>query len=232
MRLTIEALFASGKFWRLDSALDGPWVLPSAQSAAQKFLFYATRSGKIGECVCRSAPFKENVRNAIVRLFLLRRPTHVAGLIVSGVVNAIKRVVSSRPLPHISEKTCEVAPALTESYSALFVMLKGWTGWNGAARDHIPPRPISWRGRVVGGMPVYTTQASAGSCMAGGQIIGANYLPLSTRALAGPKRTALTRSSPSNYSPGVKSSARDVLVSSASSHSNYSSALSPDYSSL
>lgn len=67
------------------------------------------------------------VRPRVVGLLLSSGPTHIAGLVVAAVVNAIQRMVQRRTGPHVPEECVEaVSPFLAHRYPASAIRLKFW----------------------------------------------------------------------------------------------------------
>jgi len=86
---------------------------------------------------------KSDIRNAIVGLLQLCRPSDVSRLVVARIVLAIKRH-AIRSLAHVSQKILKLSPAIADRYSSLLVVLEGGAASLKAPSDHIAPTAVRW----------------------------------------------------------------------------------------
>lgn len=95
----------------------------------------------------------QTVATRVIRLFNVRRPAAIPGLVVPVMIDAIESQ-SQRPRAHVGEEVFELLPALAYLDAAPAVVLPGPHIWIGAAPLHGCPDAVlrSFRRRMLGGL--------------------------------------------------------------------------------
>ena len=89
------------------------------------------------------------VCNTIVGLLAFGRPSNIAGLVITIVVDSVKSSVI-RTFAHVSEEILKPSPASADRNVATPVILIRWATWVSTSRDHILPRSICWGSSALG----------------------------------------------------------------------------------
>jgi hypothetical protein len=121
-----------------DSLLNRPRQFGANKARAKNFFRHASCSRQVSERQSFAPVLEPNVRDAVVSLLLLCRPTAVARFISSIIIDAVERGLIL-PFAHICQKILKRAPALANGYSSFPVVSEGRGRWLRAARDHVLP---------------------------------------------------------------------------------------------
>ena len=86
------------------------------------------------------------IRPRVVGLLLACGPSHVAGFVMSGAIDAVYRVATGWPGPHVRKKVRErLSPSITHAYPASAVPGKVLLPWVLASAYHRLPCAVFWR---------------------------------------------------------------------------------------
>lgn len=107
------------------------------------------RLGALVGCVRSNSLSKRFCESRIQCLLAARRPTAIARLVITIVVDAVKRVLVGRTAPHVGHEVLKPnttrlhdAPALANFNSTTTPILEIWPLRVLAPLDHVPPNPV------------------------------------------------------------------------------------------
>lgn len=121
--------------------INSPQHCPALEAEAAIPFGCAKREPSVGEI---------SVSPSVSRLLRLCEPTHISGLVVSGWVNSIKRVIRAWSWSNVSKESVErVVPFWKHSYATCAIIGVRIVLWVIAACSHIRPRAIFWGSRAT-----------------------------------------------------------------------------------
>lgn len=131
----MKTITESAKFRRAcEGLLHGP--SKAVKSIADQGRFYAESQRPVGDAQSYSVMYQHAVAPRVSHLNRLRRPAHVAWLIVTVVVDAFKRCSSWRPRTNIGKEVREVVPTVANTNTSVAVTTKRWVASIQAALSH------------------------------------------------------------------------------------------------
>ena len=129
--------------WCFQSAFNSPRAtLATQQPPGEQFLIRARHTHKISKRQTLASILEHDVRDPVVGLLALGRPTTIAGRVVASVVLPVKGVIARWTFSHISKEILKRAPSSTDCDTAFLVVLERWIGRLRAASDHVLPAAI------------------------------------------------------------------------------------------
>jgi hypothetical protein len=81
----------------------------------------------------------------VTSLFGLSRPTTIAGLVISVIVNSIQRKLGRRTLSHVGKKVLKLMPSLTDSNASSAIAVEPRLVRVFAAIEHVAPSVVGGR---------------------------------------------------------------------------------------
>ncbi len=97
--------------------------------------------------------YEPKVCNPIVGLLALGRPSNIARLVISVIVDSIEATIFWA-FTHIRKEILKLSPPITNRNASFFVVLIRWAAWVCTTSEHILPRAVCGSSAALGSASV------------------------------------------------------------------------------